>query len=468
MNTSDTRLRLSLFSITWPILIENLLRTSFLSLDTLMLSNYSEYAVAAMSLVHTIGFFVQLLYLMVGVGANILISQHLGAKKESEAGIVGIGSLVLTIYFSIAISLTIALSAGPIIELFGLEPIVEQSAVHFIQVYGSCSIFLSLNIVFSSILRSWGHSRDPMIVNIACLGLTMVLNWLGLFGPFRFSAPGLFESGTIWGQRLVEDPSLIVDGVTWVAFSTVLGQMTGAVALFVLLLKRKDVDMPFGEIRRVPATVYRKVLKVGVPSAGETLSYNLAHLVILSMVAAMGTKVLAAYGILIAILRYVFITGISIGMGTQIKVGYFIGANQHRNAYRAVLGYFGFGFGFTVIAVVSTYWLSNPIFSLFTADPTIVRIAHAAYFVALFHEPGRTLNTIVTPALKGAGDVVFPVIMALIMMWGIGVVGAYVLGVYLGLGLMGIWIGLALDEWIRGMVMLVRWKSMVWVTKRLV
>ncbi len=468
MNTSHSRLQLSLVTLTWPILVENLLRTSFLSLDTLMLSNYSEHAVAAMSVVHSFGFFVQLLYLMVGVGANILISQHLGAKNEAKAGIVGIGSLVLIIAFSVVVSLMVAMAAEPLVGLFDLEPIVHRSAVQFLRIFGGGSLFLSLNIVQSNILRSWGHSRDPMVVNIVTLGLTMALNFVGLFGPFRFSVPGLFYETGIETSSLIAKPDLVVEGVMWVAFSTVVGHLVSSLILFILLIKRDDVVLPLRSVHKVPRYIYRMVLRVGVPSAGETLSYNLAHIVILSMIAPMGTKTLAAYGILLAVLRYVFITGVSIGLGTQIKVGYFVGAKQYEAAYRRVLLYFFGGFLFTVLIALMVYLYSRPLVTLFTEDEAILRLTGAIFFVALFHEPGRTFNTIIIPALKGAGDIIFPVVMALIMMWGIGVLGAWILGVHWGFGLVGIWIGLALDEWIRGIVMLFRWRSRIWTEKRLV
>jgi Na+-driven multidrug efflux pump len=53
-------------------------------------------------------------------------------------------------------------------------------------------------------------------------------------------------------------------------------------------------------------------------------------------------------------------------------------------------------------------------------------------------------------------------------MWGIGVVFAYVFGISLHWGLMGVWIAMTCDEWIRGVIMLFRWKSGRWRTKTLV
>jgi Na+-driven multidrug efflux pump len=88
--------------------------------------------------------------------------------------------------------------------------------------------------------------------------------------------------------------------------------------------------------------------------------------------------------------------------------------------------------------------------------------------VALVHEPGRNFNTVIIPALKGAGDVRFPVYVGIASMWGIGVGGAWFLGLHLGYGLPGVWCAMAADEWVRGLIMWWRWRSGAWKSLALV
>ncbi|MBN1129531.1 MAG: hypothetical protein JXA71_11120, partial [Chitinispirillaceae bacterium] len=78
-------IRIPLRHLAWPILIENLLRVSLSSVDVLMLSFYSDKAVAAVGLINQFVLFIQLPYLMVATGASILISQHLGARQGQSA-----------------------------------------------------------------------------------------------------------------------------------------------------------------------------------------------------------------------------------------------------------------------------------------------------------------------------------------------------------------------------------------------
>ena len=444
-NSSLDRTQIPLFELAWPVLVENVLRTSLMSVDTFMLSRYSEKAVAAMSLVGQFAFFIQLLYLMVAIGASILISQNLGAGRRSEAGLVGVGSLVLMVVVSLFLSAAVVVMTGPVVGLFHLDSTVALYCRQFLILYGGLSFFMAINIAQASILRAWGHPRDPMLVNAIALLLTLAGNALCLFGLFGFP----------------------VLGVVGVAGSTVASQVVACIVFFFMIRKRKQIALPLRQITRIPRRVYRAVLAVGVPTVGENLAYNTSQIVILSMIANMGTDALATYGILLAVLRYVFIPGISIGAGAQIKVGYLVGAGRPEQAVNRVYRYFAVGFAISLVAITFINLLRAPIFDLFSVDAKVLALAGSVLWVAQIHEPARNFNTIIIPALKGAGDVRFPVYVGIVSMWGVGVFGAWVLGVWLGLGLVGVWIALASDEWLRGTVMLLRWRSGAWQSKGL-
>ena len=89
----------------------------------------------------------------------------------------------------------------------------------------------------------------------------------------------------------------------------------------------------------------------------------------------------------------------------------------------------------------------------------------AILWVEIFLENGRALNFFGVNALRSAGDIYFPVIIGIIVMWGIQVVGSYILGITFGWGLIAMWFIFALDENIRGLIFLRRWNSFKWVGK---
>jgi Na+-driven multidrug efflux pump len=248
----------------------------------------------------------------------------------------------------------------------------------------------------------------------------------------------------------------------------VFSQVVACALGFVAMRRRRELELPLRELARIPGRLYSAILAIGIPTAGENLAYNLSQIAIMAMLAALGAVPLATYGIVMAVLRYVFMAGVSIGSAAQLKVGYLVGSGRHAEAKQRVQRYFALASVCTVSLMVPLELFHRSVLGLFSEDPAILALASTVLLVAIVHEPGRNFNTVIIPALKGAGDVRFPVSVGVCSMWGIGAGGAWLLGIHLGWGLAGIWIAMAADEWTRGLLMLLRWRSGRWKTKGLV
>ncbi|TXD65419.1 MATE family efflux transporter, partial [Mitsuaria sp. TWR114] len=84
-------------------------------------------------------------------------------------------------------------------------------------------------------------------------------------------------------------------------------------------------------------------------------------------------------------------------------------------------------------------------------------------WITVILEPGRTFNLVVINALRAAGDAKYPVMVGAGSMLLVLAGGSWLLGEVLGLGLVGLWIAYAADEWIRGLLMWRRWARLGWV-----
>ena len=70
-------------------------------------------------------------------------------------------------------------------------------------------------------------------------------------------------------------------------------------------------------------------------------------------------------------------------------------------------------------------------------------------------------------ALRAVGDVFVPMIILICSCWIFSIGLAYFLSIRCGLGLIGLWIGLAIDESVRAIVTYVRWKKGKWKYNRI-
>ena len=88
--------------------------------------------------------------------------------------------------------------------------------------------------------------------------------------------------------------------------------------------------------------------------------------------------------------------------------------------------------------------------------------------VDIFVETGRCLNMTFVSSLKAAGAYIFPFIAGVLSNWGLGLTTGYVVGVALGVGVAGIFIGTATDECIRGLIVMYYWYRKKWLGKSVV
>jgi len=110
-----------------------------------------------------------------------------------------------------------------------------------------------------------------------------------------------------------------------------------------------------------------------------------------------------------------------------------------------------------VVAVLSP-WLR----ALFTKDPVIIATGVLLMRIGIILEPGGVFNLVVINALRATGDARYPVLVGALSMWGVLAFCSWLLGTYFGLGLLGVWIAMIADKWLRGLLMYRRWKQRKW------
>ena len=125
-----------------------------------------------------------------------------------------------------------------------------------------------------------------------------------------------------------------------------------------------------------------------------------------------------------------------------------------------------FVFAFVTTSIVCL--LRKPIMSIFTTNPDILSASLKIFPLMIILEMGRVFNIVIINSLHAAGDIKFPMIMSIICVYAVAVLFSYIFGISLAWGLAGIWIANAMDEWIRGIAMYLRWKSKKWQNKSFV
>jgi len=429
-----------LLSLAWPIFLEMLFGMLLGVVDTMMLSSYSDGAVAAVGLANQVLTVAGLFFGFISVGTAVVLNQWLGAGKLGGVERISAASLTLNAILGLAISAVLLLFPGVFLRLFDLSPAITAQGESYLSIVGSSMFMIAVNMTLGTMLRCRGMVKEMMLLSLGINILHIIGNYMVLMQPF----------------------GLPVLGVEGVAVSTWVCRLLSVFA-FVLLCRRR-LPHPIHLINpmRIQGADFRLLFKLGLPSAGEPVSYNLSQSVITYFITMLGAAALTTKIYTQNMTSFIFIISMAVGSGTQIIVGHLIGASRKEDAYRS--GLYSLRAGLLVTAAVSVvlYFIAGPLLRLFTSDAEIIRLGEQLFLLSILLEPARACNMVLISSLNAAGDVRYPVIVGIISMWGISVPLAFLMGVVLDMGLAGIWLAFAIDEWVRAALMFYRWRRKAW------
>ncbi|RLL46566.1 MATE family efflux transporter [Oceanobacillus piezotolerans] len=434
----------SLFNITWPLFIEISLHMSMGIIATLILSGYADNAVAGVGVANQIINIFLLVFNVTAIGGTILIGQNLGANRLDRARQLARSAFGMNFWIGIVMTIIVVSFAGIFLQFYGLSGEVYQYAYTFLTITGISLFLEAISLALSAVLRSYGHTRETMFV-------TLMMNIISVFGYF-IAIKGWF--------------GLPVTGVAGVSVSIIVARVFLMVALFYFVYKKLAIKFNIKDIIQIDRTDIKELLSIGVPSAGENLSYQFSQIVITSFVAILGDAALAARVYILNISMVCFLFSMAIAQGTQILVARYIGAEQYSRALKRGLKTLRIAMLVSLVASLVVAFIGEPLLEVFTENPAIIAIGLPVLWAIVFIEPGRAMNIVLMGSLKSTGDVRFPVIIGVISMWGIAVVFSYLFGITFGLGLLGIWLAQGLDEWLRGLFALKRWRAQPWLKKK--
>lgn len=436
-------IRKNLAGLAVPIFIETLLIMMLGAVDTVMLSQYSDNSVAAVGVVNQLIMFAFLIFEMINIGTSVLCSQYLGAKMHKNmVQVVGV-SLLLNLVFGLFVSAVLHYGAHFLLKTMGLGPELMGYGVNYMEIVGAFAFFQAMSLTISASLRTANKAVYPMMVTVVVNILNIIGNYSLIFGKFGM-------------------PALGVEGA---AISTAFARGVSMVILFVILFRKHIRRFPLAYFRPFPLVELKNLLKVGIPSAGENMSYSFSQVVLTYFINMLGTEALATRTYVVNIVMFVYLFAIAMAQGGAICIGHLVGEKRIRAAY--LLGKYVMRISILVSLVLSCIWAlaGHTLFTLLTDNLEIIRLGTIILFIDVILEVGRAINIYATNALRATGDVNYPFYVGLVVQWSVAVGCGYLFGIHWGWGLVGMWCAFLLDENLRGIIFVRRWNSMKWAAK---
>lgn len=436
----------SVGKLAWPIFVQSLLSMCLGYADTIMLSNYSDSSVGAVGNANQVMGFLTLAFTIISSATGVMVSQYLGANKKDQINQIYTVSIAFNLILSVLISAVIYLSSSALLTLMNVPAEMMADADTYMRIVGGFVFTQAVFSTFDQIFRSNGRTMIGMFLAFGMNIINIAGNFCFLYGPLRF----------------------LNLGVAGVSISTSVSRVIILIVAIIYFYKVIGGGISFKYLKPFPFEVLKKLLRLGVPTAGENISYNLSQILISIVVNTLGAVAINTRIYANILCNFAYMYALSMALATQIHVGHSVGAGDYDYAYRRVFKTMKTAIVVSGVIAALNYAVSPFTFGLFTSNADIISLGSQVMLVAVFLEFGRSTNLVIINSMKAAGDVKFPTILGIASMWGVSVLFSFLFGIVFGWGLVGVWIAMACDEVLRGVVVFIRWKRGTWRGKSVV
>lgn len=429
-----------------PLLIETLLNVTIGMMDTIMVSTDGEAVVSGVSLVDSLANLFVFVFSAFATGGAVVCSQYLGRKDRDNASSSAKQLIYLSTGFALIIMVFLLVFRESVVRfVFGsIEEDVHVSSIRYLLPIAISFPFLAITNSCNAICRSMGKSSITMTV-------ALVMNLVNVTG----NAITIYIFGlSSLGAGLASLLSRVIASI---------------IMLKVITGRNQMIRVEHIAKVRIRPDMIKRIMRIALPSGIENGIFHIGKILVASTIASFGTASIAANAVFNSLGTFANIPGTAIGMASVTVIGQCCGAGntaQARYYAKKLLGLTYLLMGMTCLGM----YVLTPLLAGF------YNLSEAANVMAVDYTRLDLIQTMlfwplaftVPNFLRAAGDVKYTMIVSISSMWLFRVICAKVLGVFLGLGLLGVFWAMFIDWYARGACFMLRWWKGKWEEKKVI
>lgn len=430
-------------NMAWPSVIESLSYAIAGLIDSLMVSSMGAYAVAAIGLTMQPKFVALALFIGINTAVSALVARRKGENKREAANQILLFAIIFSFIAIIIVSIVSVIFANEIMRLSGSQPDTHESAVLFFRIIMAGMTFNVMSALINAAQKGAGNTRISMKTNLTAYSINIIGNYLLINGHFGFPALGILGTSlaTVFGSFIacVMSVRSLFHNDNFISF--------------IFVLKNK-VKIRFNLIK--------EMWKITSSAFIEQIFLRIGFMSVSIMAAEQGTAAFAAHqvGMNIMGISFAFGDGLQIAAVTLIGQSLGEGLPDKAKKYGKICQLMG-----AVISVVLSFTylvFGRGLFQLFFQENEIVDIGITIMKVMVIIVVMQISQVIYMGCLRGAGDVIFTTFASTVSVAILRPIASYVFCYVCGMGLIGLWLGIASDQMLRLILTTLRFKSGKW------
>jgi MATE family multidrug resistance protein len=411
----------ALLRLASPLILGQIATVAMNFVDTVMAGRLSAEALGAVAVGGAIWGSLLLFTIGTMMVVSPMVAQLVGAEAIGRAPHVVRQSGWIALALS-ALAIFVMTHVQPIFGLLHAQPEIVPTAIGYLRALAWGVPGLALYLMLRYLSEGMAHTRPVLYFGVIGLAVNVAANYILIYGKLGFPALGAVGCGyataiVFWVQGL--------GFALYVSTSSHYAQVQP-----VLRFEAPDLQ-EIGELLRVG-------LPIGVSIFLESSLFSGVAL----LMASLGTAAVAGHQVALNFLAITFMVPLGIAMAITVRVGQAAGRGDGEGIRRS--GWTGISLALSVQVITGIVLLTVPrkIAAIYTSDPAVLDIAAGLLVLAAVFQLSDGLQVSASGALRGLKDTRVPMWITLIAYWGVGLPLGYTLGLRLGLGPRGMWVGL--------------------------
>ena len=391
--------------------------------DTIMVGQFGgadPTPLAAVSFGGAVSFIFLIGCIGVALGLTPLIGEHFVREEHDRCARLLHHAVLFYTLLGLAVGTLLRL-LEPMLGLLGQEASVAEAALPYYRMLSYSFPFMLFFFSFKQFLEGTGNTRTVMSITIAANLLNVLCNWIFIYGN--------------WGA-----PAMGAEGA---GLATLLSRILSAllVLLYFLLHPRYAPYLHGFGRQRLAWEPVRRLLTIGLPIAAQMFLESSAFVGTSLMIGWLGTAPLSANQIAITLGNCAFMVILAISSASTIRISHCYGLRDIGELRLAAHASYHLVLAWNLLATLCFILFRHDIARLFTANEEVIALtADLMFFVALY-QLWDGMQNVSIGILRGLQDVKIITPIAFVAYWLINLPGGYLLGIRLGMGANGFFLG---------------------------
>jgi putative MATE family efflux protein len=430
-------------SIALPIAAQSLITIGVNIMDTIMVGDLGEVALSATSLANQFINIFHICCMGLGMGASVLTARFWGMKDLVSLRKTITIMLRICIALATAFALVTAVAPEFVMGIYSPETDIIEAGARYFNWSVASYWLLGMSLTMTIVLRSVGQAWLPLLTSIIAFFVNIGANYIFIFG--KFGAPEMGVAGAALGTLIARAFEFImIDG-------------------YVFFVDKK-IGYRIRDLLGKCSDMLREYLRVSIPVLVSDTLLGLGNSAVAIVMGHIGSGFVSANAITTVTqqLSTVFISGIS--QSSCMVIGHTLGEGDMQRAKTEGNTFLLLGTAIGVLAGGFIMLISPLIISFYNITPETKAIAQELMLAIGLIVVFQSMNSILTKGvMRGGGDTKFLMVADILFLWIVSIPVGAIAGLVLHLPAFWIYVCLKLDQIIKAIWCIGRFRSNLWI-----